>query len=229
MGVLRTISQSAEPFADREEAGIKLADELLRLPEKAPVVLGIPRGGVVVARRIALRLGADMDIMLSRKIGAPGNPELAIGAVSEDGRLFLDAEVIDRMGNYKALQGYIERERDKQYALIKDRIERYRSIRRKVPLKGRPVIITDDGIATGATMQACLWAARREGPGRVIVAVPVASIDALNRISTHADETIALKAPLYFYAVGQFYMNFEEVTDDQVAAVLQEQAKSDRS
>lgn len=222
MGILHIISRSPEPFIDREEAGLLLGRELTAYSGRDTVVLGIPRGGVVVAWEAARVLGSEMDVVLSRKLGAPGNPELAIGAISEDGKLFLDEAIRERMGEYEDLQGYVEREREKQYAEIGKRIARYRDIRPKVPLKGRVVVVTDDGIATGATMQASLWSARREEPGKLIAAVPVASLDALERIAVDADEAIALKVPPYFQAVGQFYTRFGQTTDEEVISMLQE-------
>lgn len=224
MGVLRIISQSPEPFADREEAGLLLGKALSAYAGRATVVLGIPRGGVVVACGVARVLDAELDIVLSRKLGAPGNPEFAIGAISEDGKLFLDEAIKERMGAYDDLLGYVEREREKQYAEIAKRITRYRDVQAKLPLKGRVVIVTDDGIATGATMQASLWSARREEPEKLIAAVPVASRDAMERIADAADEAISLKVPPHFQAVGQFYTNFGQTTDEEVMSMLQESA-----
>lgn len=222
MGIVRIISRSPEPFADREEAGLLLGRELTAYSGRNTVVLGIPRGGVVVAWGAARVLGSDLDVVLSRKLGAPGNPELAIGAISEDGKLFLGKEIKDRMGAYEDLLGYVEREREKQYAEIAKRIVRYRDIRTKVPLKGKVVIVTDDGIATGATMQASLWSARREDPEKLIAAVPVASIDAMEKVADDADEAIVLRVPPYFQAVGQFYTSFGQTSDEEVISILQE-------
>ncbi|HQG31996.1 MAG TPA: phosphoribosyltransferase family protein [Deltaproteobacteria bacterium] len=222
MGILRIISRSPEPFTDREEAGLLLGKELTAYSGRNTVVLGIPRGGVVVAWRAACILGSEMDVVLSRKLGAPGNPEFAIGAISEDGKLFLGEAIRERMGDYQDLLGYVEREREKQYAEIAKRIARYRDVRPKVPLKGKVVIVTDDGIATGATMQASLWSARREEPEKLIAAAPVASLDAMERIADDADEAIALKVPPYFQAVGQFYTSFGQTTDEEVISILRE-------
>ncbi|HNY66133.1 MAG TPA: phosphoribosyltransferase family protein [Deltaproteobacteria bacterium] len=222
MGELRIVSHSEEPFVDREEAGRLLARELMDHAGRQTVVLGIPRGGVIVARQLALVLDARMDVVLSRKIGAPGNPELAIGAISEDGRLFITDSVLERLGRYEDMAGFIERERERQYAVILKRIEQYRSVRPKEPLEGKTAIVTDDGLATGATMEASVWAIRRENPAKLIVAVPVASIDSAERVAQHADQTVVLHAPPVFYAVGQFYEYFSQVADEEVMAVLQE-------
>jgi putative phosphoribosyl transferase len=226
MSELRIISHSEEPFLNREEAGRELGHELMDCAGRETVVLGIPRGGVIVARQLAIVLDAQMDVVLSRKIGAPGNPELAIGAISEDGRLFLTQPAVDRPGRYEDLTGYVEKEREKQYATIRERIELYRGVRPKVPLEGRTAIITDDGLATGATMEASVWAVRREKPGRLIVAVPVASMDSAERVAEHADLTVVLHAPPIFYAVGQFYEYFTQTTDEEVLATLQESMRT---
>jgi predicted phosphoribosyltransferase len=222
MGSLKIVSHSEEPFMNREEAGRLLADELKEYEDKDTIVLGIPRGGVAVAREIALILHAELDVVLSRKLGAPGNPELAIGAISEDGTLCLDEDLRRDLGPDSELAGYVEDERDRQYTRIAESIERFRRIRPKIPLQGRTVIVTDDGLATGATMQASLRTARKENPERLIAAVPVGSMEALDRIASDADETITLKAPPIFYAVGQFYEYFGQTGDDEVIAFLKE-------
>ncbi|HNU74858.1 MAG TPA: phosphoribosyltransferase family protein [Deltaproteobacteria bacterium] len=224
MGNLKIISHSEEPFMNREEAGRLLADELREYEDRNPVVLGIPRGGVIVAGEIARILHAELDVVLSRKLGAPGNPELAIGAISEDGTLFLDEDLRRRLSPHNEFAIYVEDEREKQYTMIAESLGRFRSVRPKVPLKGRTVIITDDGIATGSTMQASIWTVRREVPEKIIAAVPVGSIEALERTSLEADETVVLKAPPIFYAVGQFYEYFTQTGDEEVIAALRESA-----
>ncbi len=225
MGNLRTISHGSEPFANRIEAGRLLGNEILNLSGEDPVILGIPRGGVVIARELSLLLHAELDIVLSRKLGAPGNPELAIGALNEDGKLFLIQDVISQLGRYEEIKDYVEEQKEKQLKEIRKRVVKYREVRPKVPLNGRTVIITDDGVATGATMQASLWAARRESPAKLIAAIPVATSNAIRRIADISDEAIALKVPPFFYAVGQFYSQFEQTTDDEVIAILRESIK----
>lgn len=222
MGNLKIVSHSEEPFMNREEAGRVIAGELREYQDKDTVVLGIPRGGVVVAREIARILRADLDVVLSRKLGAPGNPELAIGAISEDGTLFLDQDIHERLSPSNEFAGYVEDEREKQYTRIAESIERFRKVRPKIPLQGRTVIVTDDGLATGATMQASLRTVRKENPEKLIAAVPVGSMDALEKIASDADEAIALKAPPIFYAVGQFYEYFGQTSDEEVLAFLKE-------
>jgi putative phosphoribosyl transferase len=217
MPTLTIISRSQDPFPDRCGAGEALGRELTRWHGPETVVLGIPRGGVIVAWRVAVALGAELDIMLSRKLGAPGNAELAVGSVAEDGRLFLDRDLAGRLG---ADDRYVEREKARQMEGIRKRLVLYRARKPKVPLGGRTVIVTDDGLATGATMQAALWSVRQDNPARLILAAPVAPEETLLRLSREADETVCLKVPPFFSAVGQFYRSFEQTTDGEVLAVL---------
>ena len=184
------------------------------------VILGIPRGGVVVAREVSNLLSASLDIVLSRKLGAPRNPELAIGAISENGKIFLDDSIVSYTGADKE---YIDREAKDQSAEIKRRSEIFRKILPKATLKSKVVIIIDDGLATGATMQASLWAARQEKPDRLITAVPVASREAIDRIAGYCDEVICLRLPDLFGAVGQFYSRFDQTTDEEVIGILKEE------
>lgn len=206
------------PYADRRQAARQLSESLVGYAALRPLVLGIPRGGVVVADMIARELKADLDIVLTRKLGAPGNPELAIGAVSESGRIQIRHEIADRTG---ADENYIEREMGRQLEEIQARRERYRSVLSKVPLEGRTVLLVDDGVATGATMQASLWAARDEGPKEIVVAVPVGAQDAIERLQRDADDVICPYVPPYFYAIGQFYVDFGQVDDREVIEILQ--------
>lgn len=217
MGKLRIVSDSEEPFRDRLEAAGLLAAELKKYSGKSTIVLGIPRGGVVIASEIARMLSADLDIVLSRKLGAPGNPELAIGAVTESGKIFFN-EMIS--SEELSVSEYVKAEKDKQIAEIKRRIARYRAVYPKVPLCGRDVIITDDGLATGATMRSALWAARQEKPGKLIAAIPVSPPETARRLTSDADEVICLRAPLFFGAVGQFYKKFDQVEDEEVLSIL---------
>jgi len=201
------------------EAGSLLARQLEKIGIPL-VVLGIPRGGVVVAREIAHALQADLDMVLAHKLGAPGNPELAIGAVCEDGKLFLDEEISSYMG----VDGdYIKREKNRQLQEIARRVRRYRNILPKIPLAGRVVVVTDDGVATGATMQAALWAVRQEDPEKIVAALPVGPPDSLERLSQAADETICLQAPPFFSAISQFYSYFNQVEDEELLEILQEE------
>jgi len=222
MGSLRIISSSTEPFSGRIEAGQSLARELEELRGQQAVVLGIPRGGVIVAQPICLALEADLDIVLSHKLGAPGNPELAIGAVCEDGKLFVDESIASCLS---ADDSYIEREKTHQLRQMAHRVQQYREILPKTPLAERIVIVTDDGVATGATMQAALWAVRQEKPQKLIAALPVGPEDTLTKLSEYADETICLRAPPFFSAISQFYLQFTQVEDEQLLEILEQESK----
>lgn len=217
MGGVRIISYSEKPFRDRKEAGVLLAVILENLCGKEIVVLGIPRGGMLIAAEISKILQADLDIALSRKLGAPGNPELAIGSVSEDGKLFLNEELVFSVGADKV---YIEAEKERQLTEIRNRVKLFRKIKPKVPLTGKTVIVTDDGVATGATMQAALWSSLKEKPEKLICAVPVGSKESIERLADYADETIALRVPRALFAIGQFYHNFSQTSDEEVLEIL---------
>lgn len=219
MGKLRILSHSAETFRDRTEAALLLADELNEYAGKKAVVLGIPRGGVMIAAQLAKKLGAECDIVLSRKLGAPGNPELAIGAVAEDGKLFLHDMILSRKWEGSP---YIKEEKTRQMAQIERRIKAYREFCPKIPLAGRIVIVTDDGLATGATMQAALWSVRQEKPKKLVAAVPVAPEDTAEILAGDADELVILRVPELFGAVGQFYKHFDQVDDEEVVSVLRD-------
>jgi predicted phosphoribosyltransferase len=226
MAACRILSHQSAPFQDRVEAGQLLGRELAKLRGQGAVVLGIPRGGVVVAREVARALDGELDIVLSRKIGAPGNPEFAIGAVSEDGRVFLTEASASWL---RLTSDYIERETARQRAEIARRIGLYRSVRPKVPIEGRPVVVTDDGVATGATMQAALWAARQERPARLVAALPVAPEEALARLAADTDELLCLQAPPDFQAVSQFYSRFDQTDDSELLDLLREEAERSRT
>jgi putative phosphoribosyl transferase len=205
------------PFADRREAAAQLAERLRGYEARRPVILGIPRGGIVIADTIAGILQTEMDVVLTRKLGAPGNPELAVGAVSEHGELFVQERIARSVG---ADEAYIEREKARQIAEIEERRGRYRSVRPKVPLQGRVAILVDDGVATGATMRASVWAARAEGAAQVVVAVPVGSPEAIAMLQEEADDVICLWMPEYFYAISQFFLDFQQVNDQEVMDIL---------
>lgn len=212
------VSSTGKLYADRRQAAQQLSESLAGYRMRHPLILGIPRGGVVIADAIAGRLDADLDVVLTRKLGAPGNPELAIGAVSENGAVYIQGSIATKVG---AGEGYIARERDRQLAEIKARRERYRSVLAKVPLEGRTAVIVDDGVATGATMQAAIWAARDAGPSEIVVAVPVGARDAIERLEREADAVVCPYLPESFYAIGQFFADFAQVDDQEVMAILQ--------
>lgn len=219
MGKLRVVFYSDESFEDRKEAGRLLAAALKGFRGKDTVVLGIPRGGMVVAGEIAGALNSGLDIVLSRKLGCPGNPELAIGSVGEDGRLFLNQDLAFRVG---ADETYIETEKARQLSEIKKRVQLFRQFKAKVPLEGKTVIVTDDGVATGSTMQAALWASGRENPKRLIAAVPVGAGESVRFLADYADEVIVLRLPGDLQAIGQFYRHFDQTSDEEVLEILKE-------
>lgn len=222
MGKLRIVSHSSKPFLDRREAGRLLGEELLQLRGQKPVVLGIPRGGVIIARELAAVLNGDLDIVLSRKLRTPGNLELAMGSVAEDGNLFLNNDVVQQLNISDA---EIQRERALQMQEIARRVAMFRKALPKTSLQDRLVIITDDGVATGATTQAALWSVRLEKPKKLLAAIPVGAQDSLERLAKDVDEEICLRAPPYFAAVGQFYVRFDQVEDEDVLKVLQTEAE----
>lgn len=220
MNKLRIISYSSERFRDRQEAGRLLARELAELRGQNAVVVGIPRGGVVVARELARELEADLDVVLARKLRTPGQEELAMGSVAEDGKVFLNEMVVVELNVSKA---QIEQEKARQMIELARRRELFRSAMPKVPLENRIVIVTDDGVATGATTHAAIWAVRQEKPTRLIAAIPVGSEETLRRLAEDVDEMLCLRAPPFFMAVGQFYAQFYPVEDEEVLKILKEE------
>jgi putative phosphoribosyl transferase len=203
-------------FADRREAGQRLAEALESLRAERVVVLGIPRGGVEVAAVVAEALDVPLDVVIPRKVGAPGNPELGLGAVAE-GVEVLDEQLMRHLG---VSQGYLRGEIAAQQEEIRRRSAAYRSDRPPVDLAGRVAVVVDDGVATGGTAAAALRWARSRGASKVILAVPVAPAEAIRRLSEEADEVRALATPEPFYAVGQWYAEFPQVSDEQVIDLL---------
>ncbi len=214
---IRILSRESRMFNDRKEAGQILGRELREYRGQNAVVLGIPRGGIIVAREIALEIDAELDIVLAHKLRSPGYTELAMGSISEEGRIFLNEEVVNELG---VKQPYIDQEGKRQLAEISRRIEMFRNRRTKVALSGRIVIVADDGVATGATTQAALWSVRLEKPKKLICAIPVGPEDTILRLSKDVDEMIVLRSPPMFMAVGQFYSHFNPVEDEEVAEIL---------
>jgi len=204
-------------FRNRVEAGQRLAAELKEHRGQGIVVVAIPRGGVVVGYEVALELGAPLDIVVPRKIGAPGNPEFAIGAVTEDGTRVLNEQTIGMLGVPKA---YIERVTEDEIAEIKRRVTTYRLGAEPETLTGRTVIIVDDGLATGATMRAAVASMRKKGASKIVVAVPVAPPDTVRELSKDVDKVVCPVVYEPFYAIGQFYDDFSQVEDDEVIRLL---------
>ncbi len=225
MGNLHILSRSGEPFRDRVEAGRLLGYSLKSLRLQQPVVLGIPRGGLVIAREVSRMLGGDLDIVLARKLRAPDNPELAIGSVSETGKLFLDRSLVELLN---VPEQYIAQEKDFQMAEIGRRMAMVRSVLPKTPLSGRDTIVMDDGVATGSTLQAALWAVRNESPSSLVAAVPVGPEETVRHLSADCDDMYVSRVPNYFSAVGQFYIHFAQVEDDEVVSMLGDEARRKR-
>jgi putative phosphoribosyl transferase len=206
-------------FRNREDAALQLAEKLKDRNLLRPVVLAIPRGGVVIGAILARELQAELDVVLSRKLGAPQQPELAIGAISEDGRVYFNSYAQEFAEENR---DYVLEESRRQLAEIERRKKLFRDVRPAASLAGRSVIITDDGIATGSTMIAALQAAKLQNPHELIVAVPVVSPDRLPEIRQWCDEVIYLLAPEDFWAIGQFYEDFSQLDDEEVVALLRQ-------
>lgn len=204
-------------FKNRENAALQLAHRLKPLGLEAPVVLAIPRGGVVIGAVLARELGGELDVVLARKLRAPYQRELAIGSVSEDGTVYLDPTA---WGVEGVSEAYLEAERGRQVADIEHRRELFRATVPAIDVTGRPVIITDDGIATGSTMYAALHVLRNLKPREVVMAVPVAPPDVLERFAAQCDRIICLLTPDYLGAISQFYDEFAQVEDDEAVKLL---------
>jgi predicted phosphoribosyltransferase len=201
-------------FENRTEAGKRLADALRGSVARGALVLGVPRGGVVVAAEVARELGLELDVIVVRKLGAPGNPEYAIGAVDEDGRIIGGRSAV-------ASEEYLRSAAEEGRAEIGRRLSVYRAGRPPAAIAWREVVLVDDGIATGMTLLAALESVRRRGASRIMVAAPVAASESARRIEEAADELTVLAEPAVFSAVGQFYRDFDQTTDAEVVELLQ--------
>jgi putative phosphoribosyl transferase len=204
-------------FADRRDAGRQLAAHLRELAGQNPVVVGLPRGGVPVAEEVAAALGAELEFLAVRKLGAPHNPEYGIGAIAEGGTRIFDPEALAVLGiDNRTLESIVERETVE----LRRRVEAYRRGRAPRSLQGRVVIVVDDGVATGVTDTAALRAIRSRGPRSLILAVPVCAPDTAIRLRREADDVVCLAEPPLFYGVGQWYQDFAQVSDEEVIAAL---------
>ena len=205
-------------FRDRIDGGDQLAKVLEQYKNlENGLVIGLPRGGVPVAYQVSESLNLPLDIVCPRKIGAPHNPEFAIGAITETGEGIFNHHVIAQLGVSKE---YIKSEVEAQKQEAQKRLNAYRKGRSVRELKGKTIIIVDDGLATGSTMKAAIQSIKAEGAKRIIVAVPVSPTDTATEIKSMVDEFICLCTPASFYAVGQFYENFSQTTDEEVIELL---------
>src|SRR6056297_852232 len=204
-------------FTDRADAGEQLAAELRRRDLAVDVVLGIPRGGLPVARPVADALGVPLDVVVASKVGAPGNPELAVAAVADDGTTWRNESLV---GSLDLTTGYLEDEIEHEQRVAREKRERYREGRPPLALAGKSVLVVDDGLATGATMFACLERVREAGAAGVAAAVPVGSPRTVDELRRRVDHLVVLEQPQSFRAVGQFFRDFSQVTDEEAMALL---------
>lgn len=210
-------SHDAVKFRDREHAGAELADKLaLEARDANTIVLGVPRGGVILADIVAAKLGAAFDIVIPRKLGAPDNEELAIGAVMHDGTSYINTYLVNAL---RIPENYIQKQKDLQIAEIERRFAAYRKRDTPYKISQMNVILVDDGIATGATIIASARWVRKHNPARLTIAVPVAPTQSVEILEEEADSVVALYKSRDFGAVGQFYEHFNAVTDEQVQAI----------
>ncbi len=204
-------------FRDRTDAGRQLARELRERATAVDVVLAIPRGGLPLGRAVADELDVPLDVIVAKKIGAPDNPEFAVGAVSSDGHLWVNE---DALGRNRFDRGYVERRREEVESEARQKAQRYRGEHPPPDLAGKRVVVVDDGVATGATATACIRTVRAAGADEVVLAVPVGSPRTVEELRSEADEVVCLQTPSNFYAVGQFYENFRQVPDEEAIALL---------
>lgn len=206
-------------FEDRHEAGRRLATELEEYRGTDALVLALPRGGVVIGYEVAVALSLRLDVFVAKKLGAPGDPELAIGAVAENGGQWIDRDAVALLG---VSDEYLQQESGAQFLEVERRVRVYRRGNPLPPLGGRTVLLVDDGVATGYTMLAALRGLRAAHPGSLVAAVPVAAEESLWRVSKEADRVVCLATPDPFYAVGYHYMGFDQLTDEDVVRYLEQ-------
>jgi putative phosphoribosyl transferase len=206
-------------FIDRKDAGEKLSISLEKFKDENPIILAIPRGGIVTAYETINKFGFEWDLIIPRKIGAPHNKEVAIGAVSLDGTYLLNEEFISILN---ISQDYINNEVFEQTEEIKRRLLKYTGSENFPNVEGKVVIIIDDGIATGFTIQAAIKSLKKHNPKKIILAIPVAPQDVITQLGKNVDEIICLEIPDEFYAVGLHYKSFEQTTDEEVFNIINE-------
>jgi len=205
-------------FRNRTEAGRKLAAALKEFEGQDVVVLGIPRGGVVVADEVARALGAPLDIVVTRKIEAPGEPEYALGAVTQEGDVIMDRQAAESLG---ASQEYLDAQIRQKRAEVAERTKKFRGNAPYPSLEGKVVIIVDDGIATGSSVEAAVMSVRKRRPKEIVVAVPVAPRDAVETLTGDGTRVVCLETPGPFLAIGEFYSTFDQVEDEEVSRILE--------
>lgn len=205
-------------FKDRSDAGRQLAEQLASLKDQPNViVLGIPRGGVVVAAQVARALNAPLDVFLAHKLGAPFNPELAIGAITSTGEILLDDLLVREL---QISNQDIEHEAEHQRQEIERRMQTYRHHQPPLDVQNKTVVLIDDGVATGSTVLASLRALRQQQPAKLILAIPVGPADTVRRLASECDQVVVLDAPELFWAVGRFYLQFGQTSDEEVIELL---------
>ena len=210
--------QEEPPFEDREDAGRRLAERLARYRDERPVVFALPRGGVPVGYEISRSLGAPLDVFVARKLGAPGQPEFGIGAVAPGGVRILNEDVVRRLG---IPDDYVERITEQETAEVGRRLRHFRGERPQPEVRGRTVILVDDGLATGVTARAAVEALRRLGPRRLVLAAPVCAAQTAERLGPEVDELVCLAAPPDLGAIGFWYRDFEQTSDEEVIGLLE--------
>ncbi len=204
-------------FADRRDAGRRLGGAVGHLRDRHPLVIGLPRGGVVVAAEVAQALEADLDVLVVRKVGAPGQPELGLGAIAEGGVLLLNKRLMRQVGvSRDRLQATIDRANEE----LKRRLEMYRGGDEPIDVTGRNAILVDDGLATGSTARAAIEALRQLGAASIVLAVPVGAPATVRDLEPLVDELVCLSAPRMLMSVGQHYDDFSQTSDDEVVALL---------
>ena|SRR5438132_755952 len=206
-------------FLDRRDAGRMLAAELVPLAGERPVVVALPRGGVPVGAEVARLLGAPLEILAVRKLGAPGNLELGVGAIVEDGTAVLDERSASAVG---MTQVTLDETVAREAAELQRRVERYRAGRARVPVEGRTVIVVDDGLATGLSDLAAVRSLRKQAARRIVVAVPVGSGESVRMLAEEADDVVSVLTPRVLFGVGLWYEDFSPVSDEQVLTLLRE-------
>jgi len=204
-------------FEDRRDAGIRLAEELLPCKGKDTLILALPRGGVVVAFEVALALQAPLDVIVARKIGAPGQPELGIGAIAPEGVLIYDEFMVRYLG---ISTEDLERLAQAETVEMERRLKHYRGDRPYPTVEGHTVILIDDGLATGVTARAAIRSLRKQGPQRLVLAVPVCAPETASKLQNEVDDLVCLQSPPDFRAVGLWYRNFDQTSDEEVIELL---------